>query len=73
MSKPNELGPCSVCFEDCARIEHEGGWCVYVTCANCGSYTAYCTYDNETEKEDAVRKAVLAWNMGKVIAESRGE
>lgn len=68
-----ELLPCRVCREDCAYVETEGDWCVYVTCGNCGSQTAFCAYNNEKEKEEAEEKAILLWNMGKVIAERRGE
>ena len=35
-----ELLPCRVCHEDCAYVETEGDWCVYVTCGNCGSQTS---------------------------------
>lgn len=68
-----EILPCRVCHEDVAAIEHEGGWCTYVMCANCGSMTAFISYNNEKEKKEAEHKAIHLWNMGKVIAESRGE
>ena len=67
------LAPCPVCHEDSAYLEEEGGWCVYVVCGNCGSQSAFCRYENAEEKEEAVKKAVMIWNMGKVIAERRGE
>ncbi|MBO6159653.1 MAG: M3 family oligoendopeptidase [Firmicutes bacterium] len=76
---PDELGlltellPCRVCHEDCAYFETEGDWCLYVACGNCGSTTAFCAYNNPAEKKEAMKKAAQLWNMGKVIAERRGE
>ena len=69
----NELEPCRVCHEDCAYLETEGDWCLYAVCGNCGSTTAFCAYQNFEEKQQAARKAIHLWNMGKVIAERRGE
>ena len=69
----DEILPCRVCHEDMAYIEEEGGWCVYVVCANCGSQSAFCAYETPEEKPEAERKAIRLWNMGKVIAERRGE
>ncbi|MCF0134898.1 MAG: hypothetical protein HUJ69_00570 [Lachnospiraceae bacterium] len=68
-----DLLPCRVCHEDCAYIETEGDWCVYVVCGNCGSTTAFQAYNNEDQKTVAVKTAVKLWNMGKAIAERRGE
>ena len=73
MEEQLELVPCRVCHEDSAYVEDEGGWCVYVVCADCGSHTAFCSYDSEEERDAAVERAVQLWNMGKVIAERRGE
>ena len=68
-----ELEVCRVCHEDCAYIEYEGDWCVYVQCANCGTHTAFRPYENEEEKAEAERASVELWNMGKVIKEARSE
>ncbi len=68
-----ELGICPVCHEDSAFIETEGGWCVYVQCGHCGTHTAFTSYKNEEEKKEAELAVTRLWNMGKVIAESRGE
>ena len=68
-----ELGACPVCHEDCAYIETEGGWCVYVQCANCGTHTAHKPFANDREKAEAEKHVTQIWNMGKVIAEGRGE
>ncbi len=71
--KEEDLLPCRICHEDLAYVETENGWCVYVACANCGSQTAFCAYNSEEERAEAERKAIHLWNMGKVIAERRGE
>ena len=68
-----ELGICPVCHEDTAYFEHEGDWCVYVQCSECGTQTAFCSYESEEEKAEAEAKAAMLWNMGKVIAERRSE
>lgn len=69
----DELEACPVCHEDCAYVDTEGGWCVYVACANCGTQTAPVPYKNEEERALAEKEAIKLWNMGKVIAQSRGE
>lgn len=68
-----DLAPCKVCHEDCAYIETENDWCVYVACPICGTQSAYCQYDGEADYKRAEKKAIEVWNMGKVIAERRGE
>lgn len=68
-----EILACRVCHEDCAYLEDEGDWGVYVTCAICGSHSAICEYDSPENKEAAEHEAIHIWNMGKVIAERRGE
>ena len=68
-----ELEACPICHEDCAYIETEGNWCVYVQCPNCGTHTAFQPFSNEAEKEAAEKHVAQIWNMGKVIAEGRGE
>jgi len=68
-----ELELCPVCHEDSAFLEYEGGWCVYVQCGVCGTHTSFIGYNNDKEKEAAEQNSVRLWNMGKVIAERRGE
>ena len=58
-----ELGICPVCHEDSA----------FVQCGHCGTHTAFTSYKNEEEKKEAELVVTRLWNMGKVIAESRGE
>lgn len=69
----DELRECPVCHEDCAYVETEGGWCVYVQCANCGTHTAHRPYATDAERDEAETAVIRIWNMGKVIAENRGE
>ena len=69
----DEIGICKVCHEDLAYIEEEGDWGVYVTCPICGSPSAICEYSGAENKAAAETEAIQMWNMGKIIAESRGE
>lgn len=68
-----ELMPCPICHEDCAFIETEGNWCVYVQCGHCGTHTAFHSFDSDESKKRAEENVVHLWNMGKVIAEARTE
>lgn len=54
-------------------ICHEGGWCVYVECSNCGAHTTYVEYGSEEEKAGAERMVATIWNRGKVIHMNPGE
>ena len=67
-----ELEECPACRGN-GMIIHEGGWNVQVECADCGSHTVYLDYENEAEKEEAVRGVVRLWNLGKVIKQNLGE
>jgi len=69
----NDLEACPVCHEDDAYIDTEGGWNIFVRCANCGTQTANVPFMNEEEKKEAEKSVIRLWNMGKVIAQSRGE
>ena len=61
------------CCRGNGMIVHEGGWNVQVECADCGSHTVYLDYENEAEKEEAVKGVVRLWNLGKVIKQNIGE
>jgi len=67
-----ELEDCPICRGP-GMIEIENGWCLYVTCYDCGSHTAEIAFDTEEEKIDAAKRAARTWNMGKVIAMGAGE
>lgn len=66
-------------LEDCPDcrghgvICHEGGWCVYVECADCGAHTAFIEYSNDQEKSEAERTVAAIWNRGKVVHMAPGE
>ena len=63
---PLELEECPDC-RGVGTLCHEGGWCVYVECLDCGAHTAYVEYANPEEQEEAERRSAALWNMGKVI------
>ena len=67
-----ELEECPCC-RGCGLIVHEGGWNVQVECADCGSHTVYVEYADEAQKEVAVKKVAMLWNLGKVIKSDPGE
>ena len=66
MDKIIELEECPCCRGD-GMLIHEGGWCVQVECANCGSHTVYVEYEGEEQKRIAEEKVAMLWNIGKVI------
>ena len=55
-----ELQDCPACREGAGLMEHEGGWCCYVTCMDCGAHTAHFAYNNEAERMEAEKKAALS-------------
>lgn len=61
------------CCRGNGLIVHEGGWNVQVECADCGSHTVYLEYENEQQKEEAVKGVVRLWNIGKVIKQNISE
>ena len=67
------LEDCPACREGVGSLEHEGGWCVYVECLQCGAHTAHFPYQNDAEREQAEQNAARMWNMGKVIRQDPGE
>ena len=66
------LEECPMC-RGTGMIMHEGGWNVKVECADCGSHTVYVEYEDDTSRDEAVRKVVTLWNLGKVIKANPGE
>ena len=68
-----EMQDCPACREGVGSLEHEGGWCCYVACLDCGAQTAHFSYSNEEERLEAERMAVSTWNQGKVIRMEPGE
>jgi len=70
--KDVEVLDCPVCHGP-SLIEEENGWCVYITCLDCGCHTAEVSYKTEEDKIEAVKKAARLWNMGKVLSSNPGE
>ena len=48
-------------------MQDEQGWCVSVTCMDCGAETAHAAYRTPEERLEAARQAAYLWNIGKVI------
>ncbi len=54
-------------------VEEENGWCVYVSCLDCGCHTAEVSYRTPEERMEAAKSAAHRWNIGKVISSEPGE
>ena len=67
-----ELEECPIC-RGAGILTHEGGWSVQVECADCSAHTVYVEYNNDSEREEAEKKVVTLWNIGKVIRSDVGE
>jgi len=73
-----EVNP-NVVLEDCpicrgaGLLEEENGWCMYVTCLDCGCHTAEVSFRSAEDRLKAARQAASLWNIGKVISSSPGE
>ena len=67
-----ELFDCPLC-RGAGLIEVECGWCVYVTCMDCGCHTAEVPYNTPEEKIKAAQQAAHIWNIGKVLSSNPGE
>lgn len=61
-----DLQDCPVCG-GAGLMEDEQGWCIYVSCAECGSHTAHAAYETPAERLTAAQQAAHLWNIGKVI------
>ena len=67
-----ELFDCPICHGT-GSVEEENGWCVYVSCLDCGAHTAEIPFKDDAGRDEAVKAVVRTWNMGKVIAGTPGE
>lgn len=54
-------------------MEDEAGWCVYVSCLDCGAQTAHVSYNTPEERLAAAQQAAHLWNIGKVIHTGVGD
>lgn len=70
--KDLELFDCPICHGT-GILEEENGWCLYVTCLDCGSHTAEVAFNSEEEKLEVAKRLVSMWNVGKVIPSGPGE
>lgn len=67
-----ELEDCPVC-RGAGVMTDEQGWCVSVTCMDCGVETAHAPYHTPEERLEAAKRVALLWNMGKVIHTGVGD
>lgn len=67
-----ELFDCPVCHGP-GLLEEEEGWCLYVSCLDCGCHTAEIEYKTPEERLHAAQQAAKLWHMGKVISSDPGE
>jgi hypothetical protein len=68
-----DLLSCPICQEDCAYIESEGDFCVYVICGHCGSRSVTADYSTPEERVRAEMQVTHLWNIGKVVRGDIGE
>ena len=54
-------------------VEDEQGWCVYVTCVDCGAQTAHASYESPEERLAAAQQVAHLWNVGKVLNPGVGD
>ena len=57
-----DLQDCPYC-RGTGTVEDEQGWCVYVTCLDCGAQTAHASY--ETPEEAAAQQVAHLWNSAR--------
>ncbi len=67
-----ELFDCPICH-GAGLLEEENGWCLYVSCLDCGCHTAEVSFRSDEERREAAQRAVRLWNIGKVIPSGLGE
>ena len=67
-----ELEDCPIC-RGIGTMEDEAGWCVYVSCLDCGAQTAHVSYNTPEERLAAAQQAAHLWTIGKVIHTGVGD
>jgi len=67
-----EIFDCPICHGP-GVLEDENGWCLYVTCMDCGTHTAEVSYNNAEERIAAAKRIISRWNVGKVIPAGPGD
>ena len=66
-----DLQECPLC-QGLGILEDEQGWCVNISCLDCGCQTADVAYKRPEDREAAIEKAVELWNLGKVVSIAPG-
>ena len=67
-----QLLDCPICG-GAGILEEEYGWCIYVSCLDCGCHTAEFEFRSDDERLETARRAADIWNMGKVVSGNPGE
>jgi len=67
-----ELFDCPICHGT-GLLEEENGWCLYVSCLDCGSHTAEVSFRTPEERVKVAQHVASMWNIGKVIPSGPGE
>ena len=67
-----EIFDCPICHGP-GVLEDENGWCLYVTCMDCGTHTAEVSYHSAEERVEAGKRIISMWNVGKVIPAGPGD
>ena len=67
-----DLQDCPLCHGP-GMIEEENGWCLYVTCLDCGCRPAERSCPPPAARRAAARQAARFWNVGKVIHTGAGD
>lgn len=62
-----EVFDCPICGGP-GLLEEECGWCISVTCMDCGAHTASLPFHSEEERIQMAQQAASTWNIGKVLS-----
>lgn len=65
--KELSLQDCPICG-GVGIFEEEQGWCINISCLDCGCQTADVGYKTPEGRQQAIDTAVELWNLGKVVA-----
>lgn len=66
-----ELVDCPICRG--VGVMHDNGWCVSVSCLDCGAETVHVEYHSPESRLTAAQQVVQLWNIGKVIHTGTGD
>jgi len=71
ITKGFDLQDCPLCG-GVAILEEEQGWAVNISCLDCGCQTADEIYKRPEDRDEAIRRSVELWNLGKVVSINPG-